>query len=148
MTFPQPAPVPGEFVYDAANPLCPAGGLLDQIGSRWANLTVIAMADGPKRHADLRRLVPGVSQKMLTQTVRTLERNGMVRRTITPTVPVRVDYELTDLGRSILPILWSIKKWVEANIAEVETERERYDEREPVPPVAVLNRRDRLGLTA
>lgn len=147
MTTPAPGAVPGEFVYDAANPFCPAGGLLEQIGARWANLTVIALADGPKRHTDLRRLVPGVSQKMLTQTVRTLERNGMVTRTITPTVPVRVDYELTALGRSLLPLLWSIKKWVEANMAEVEVERERYDERDPVPPVAVLNRREPTAVT-
>ncbi|GLZ80866.1 transcriptional regulator [Actinorhabdospora filicis] len=148
MTFPVPGPTPGEFTYDGATPFCPVSGLLDQIRSRWANLSLLALAAGPRRHAELRRLVPGVSQKMLTQALRMLERNGMVRRTITPTVPVRVDYALTDLGRSVLPLLWSIKKWSEANMAEMESERERYDEREPVPPVAVLNRRDAAAVTA
>jgi DNA-binding HxlR family transcriptional regulator len=71
----------------------------------------------------------GVSQKMLTQTLRTLERDGLVSRAVTPSVPVRVDYALTPLGESLLPVMRAIKDWAEAYIEEVATARDAYDDR-------------------
>ncbi|MBB6037227.1 DNA-binding HxlR family transcriptional regulator [Phytomonospora endophytica] len=140
MPVPSPGELPGEFVYDAALPNCPARQLLDQIGTRWSNLMLIAMTDGPRRYTELLRFVPGASRKMVTQTLRMLERNGMVERTITPTVPVRVDYALTGLGRSLLPLVWAVKVWAESHMDTVASAREDYDARE-TPPVSELNRR-------
>lgn len=140
MPVPTPAELPGEFVYDASLPRCPARQLLDQIGTRWANLMLIAMSDGARRYTELLRFVPDASRKMVTQTLRMLERNGMVIRTITPTVPVRVDYALTALGRSLLPLVWSVKVWAESNMDAVAAAREDYDAQE-APPVSELNRR-------
>jgi DNA-binding HxlR family transcriptional regulator len=86
-----------------------------------------ALADGPQRYSDLARRVAGVSQKMLTQTLRQLERDGLLTRSITPTVPVRVDYELTELGKTILPVVAAIKQWSETHIAAIHAARRAYD---------------------
>lgn len=115
--------------YDAFLADCPTRQVLETIADKWAALLVTALAQGPRRHSELRRVVAGVSQKMLTQTLRTLERDGLVTRTITPSVPVRVDYELTDLGRDLLPVLRSLKQWSEANIERIQRHREVFDTR-------------------
>lgn len=86
-----------------------------------------ALADGPRRYSDLARTVAGVSQKMLTQTLRTLERDGLVTRSVTASVPVRVDYQLTALGRTVLPIVSAIKQWSETHIDEIHSARTAYD---------------------
>jgi DNA-binding HxlR family transcriptional regulator len=86
-----------------------------------------ALAGGAQRYGDLSRVIAGVSQKMLTQTLRSLERDGLITRTVTPSVPVRVDYELTRLGSSLLPVMRSVKAWAEANIEQVEAARAVYD---------------------
>jgi DNA-binding HxlR family transcriptional regulator len=78
-----------------------------------------ALTDGPRRYSDLTRIIAGVSQKMLTQTLRALERDGMVSRTITPAVPVRVEYELTPLGHSLLPVMRAVKEWAEVHMDDV-----------------------------
>jgi DNA-binding HxlR family transcriptional regulator len=80
------------------------------------------------RFGELRRRLQGVTQKMLTQTLRTLERNGLVTRTLYPTIPPRVDYELTDLGRSAVTVLDDILRWSEGHSAEITAARQRYDE--------------------
>jgi DNA-binding HxlR family transcriptional regulator len=103
--------------------------VLDAISDKWVTLVLTALADGPQRYSDLARRIAGVSQKMLTQTLRQLERDGLVTRTITPSVPVRVDYELTPLGETILPVVVAIKQWSEAHISEIHTARDTYDER-------------------
>jgi DNA-binding HxlR family transcriptional regulator len=90
-------------------------------------LIVDALADGPLRHAELARIVAGASQKMLTQTLRKLERDGLVGRTVTASVPPRVDYGLTPLGRSLLPIQRAIKTWAETHIEAVHHARDLYD---------------------
>ncbi len=90
-------------------------------------LVLTGLASGPRRYSDLSRRIAGVSQKMLTQTLRGLERDGLVRRTVTPSVPVRVDYELTPLGESLMPLVAAIKGWAEANIQTVEAARKTYD---------------------
>lgn len=113
--------------YDAYLATCPARQLLDRISDKWVSLALNALADGPRRYSDLNRTIAGVSQKMLTQTLRALERDGLLTRTVTPSVPVRVDYRLTPLGRSLLPVMASIKAWAECHIEEVQTARTDYD---------------------
>jgi DNA-binding HxlR family transcriptional regulator len=113
--------------YDAFLAACPSRQLLDRLSDKWVALVLQALASGPQRYNEIARTVAGVSQKMLTQTVRTLERDGLATRTVTPTVPVRVDYELTDLGRSLLPVMRAIKNWAEAHMDDVLAARSRYD---------------------
>lgn len=113
--------------YNANLRECPGHQVLAVLSDKWVTLVVSALADGPLRYNALSRVVAGASQKMLTQTVRRLEREGIVARTVTPDVPVRVDYELTGLGWTLLPVQRAIKDWAEAHIDEVEAARERYD---------------------
>ena len=113
--------------YDAYLAACPARELLDRISDKWVTLVLNALADGPRRYSDLGRIIAGVSQKMLTQTLRTLERDGMVTRTVTPSVPVRVDYELTPLGAGLLPLVQAAKVWAETHIGEVHAARTAFD---------------------
>ncbi|MFE1950507.1 MULTISPECIES: winged helix-turn-helix transcriptional regulator [Streptomyces] len=116
--------------YDAYLAECPARQLLDRIADKWVSLAVTALADGPRRYSDLQRTLASISQKMLTQTLRHLERDGLVTRTVTPAVPVRVTYELTPLGRSLLPVMAAIKGWAEAHMDEVRAARDTYDDAE------------------
>ena len=113
--------------YDAYIAACPTHHLLARISDKWVSLILCALAGGPMRYSDLGRKIAGVSQKMLTQTLRTLERDGLLTRTVTPSVPVRVDYELTPLGQSLLPVMAAIKAWAESHIEEVEAARVAYD---------------------
>ncbi|MFI7009436.1 winged helix-turn-helix transcriptional regulator [Streptomyces sp. NPDC050145] len=114
--------------YNAYLAECPARQLLDRIADKWVSLAVNALADGPQRYSDLQRRLASVSQKMLTQTLRHLERDGLVTRTVTPAVPVRVEYELTPLGRSLLPVMCAIKGWAEEHMDEVRAARDTYDD--------------------
>ena len=118
-----------KLAYDAFMASCPTRQVMSTIGDKWSALLVNALADGPRRHGELARTVAGVSQKMLTQTLRTLERDGLVTRSITPTVPVRVDYELTELGQSLVPVLQQLKHWSETHIEQVLAARESFEER-------------------
>jgi DNA-binding HxlR family transcriptional regulator len=106
---------------------CPTRDLLDTLADKWTCLIVCALRDGDRRYSDIGRTVTGVSQKMLTQTLRTLERDGLITRTVTPSVPVRVDYDLTPLGRSLLPVVEAIKVWAETHMDEVRQARQDYD---------------------
>ena len=129
--------------YDAFLAGCPSRRLLDRISDKWVALVLAALGgDGPYRHgadrvggprsmrySELSRRLAGVSQKMLTQTLRSLERDGLVTRTVTPTVPVTVTYELTDLGLSLQQVMGGIKVWAEAHMDEVLANREEYDTR-------------------
>jgi DNA-binding HxlR family transcriptional regulator len=116
-------------LYDAYMAACPTRQVFATIGDKWAGLVVNALADGPRRHGELRTRIAGASQKMLTQTLRTLERDGLVTRTVTASVPVRVDYELTPLGVTLVPILRALKDWSETNIGEILGARDDYDAR-------------------
>ena len=91
-------------------------------------LVLCALADGPQRYTELARRIAGVSQKMLTQTLRTLERDGLLTREVTPSVPVRVDYALTPLGASLMGVVRQIKAWAEANMDAVRDARTAYDD--------------------
>ncbi|MEU9173706.1 helix-turn-helix domain-containing protein [Streptomyces sp. NPDC048420] len=113
--------------YDAFIKGCPTNQLLDRLSDKWVSLVVAALSTGPMRYSDLGRKIAGVSPKMLTQTLRTLERDGILTRTITPSVPVRVDYELSALGSSLAGLLTAVKAWAETHIEEVHEARERYD---------------------
>ncbi|MBZ4324170.1 winged helix-turn-helix transcriptional regulator [Streptomyces huiliensis] len=114
--------------YDAYLAECPARQLLDRIGDKWVSLVVNALSEGPQRYSDLARRLVSVSQKMLTQTLRNLERDGLVTRTVTPAVPVRVDYALTPLGESLVPLMRAIKAWAETHMDDVLAARTRFDE--------------------
>lgn len=114
-----------EFDVFMAN--CPSRHLLDRIGDKWATLVLTSLGEGSLRYSEISRRLAGVSQKMLTQTLRALERDGLVTREVTPTVPVRVDYTLTPLGRSLLEPLRHLKHWAENHMAEVLVAREAYD---------------------
>jgi DNA-binding HxlR family transcriptional regulator len=120
---------PASFRFDAFAASCPSRRLLDTIGDKWASLTIVALGLGGRlRFSELAARIDGVSQKMLTQTLRGLERDGLLTRTVTPSVPVRVDYELTPLGVSLLGPISHLKDWAEAHMAEVDTARARYDQ--------------------
>ena len=118
-----------KVVYDAFLAACPTRQVLATIGDKWAALLVTALAAGPRRHGQLRAAIAGASQKMLTQTLRTLERDGLVVRTVTAQVPVRVDYELTDLGRSLVPVIAALKAWSETHIEQILDARGAHDAR-------------------
>ncbi|MEV7301454.1 winged helix-turn-helix transcriptional regulator [Streptomyces clavifer] len=113
--------------YDAFLGDRPTDQLLGRLGDKWFGLVVSALRDGPMRYSDLGRRIAGVSQKMLTQSPRSLERDGLVTRTVTPSVPVRVDYEPTELGHSLSGPLSAVKVWAETHFDRVHEARERYD---------------------
>lgn len=114
-------------LYNAYLAGCPGHELLATLSDKWVTLVLSALADGPQRYSDLSRTIAGASQKMLTQTLRKLERDGLLTRKVTPSVPVRVDYELTALGESLLPIQRAIKDWAETHIEQVHNARASYD---------------------
>ena len=123
-----------ERPYDAFDAHCPSRRLLDTIGDKWASLIIVALGlQGPLRYSELSDRIAGVSQKMLTQTLRNLERDGLLTRTVTPTVPLRTDYELTPLGQSLLATLCHLKEWAEAHMREVDDSRANYDAKNRVP---------------
>jgi DNA-binding HxlR family transcriptional regulator len=113
--------------YNAYVAECPSRQVLDALSDKWVTLVLTALADAPRRYSELSRTIAGVSQKMLTQTLRLLERDGLVTRTITASVPVRVDYQLTPLGRTLLPVVRAIKDWSESHISEIHAARAAYD---------------------
>lgn len=115
--------------YDAFLAECPSRQLMESLSGKWLCLVLGALGDGPMRHGQLARQIAGVSQKVLTQTLRTLERDGLVTRTVTPSVPVRVDYALTPLGQDLLPVMVGVRRWAETHIGEVYAARESYDRR-------------------
>lgn len=115
--------------YNAYLSECPGHQLLATLSDKWVTLVLSALADGSRRYSELARTIAGASQKMLTQTLRKLERDGLVTRAITPSVPARVDYALTPLGESLLPVQRAIKAWAETNIEAVQRARARYDRR-------------------
>ena len=127
--------------YDAFLAACPSRKLLDRISDKWVTLILCALggsgsqplgsgvADEPRamRYSELSRKLSGVSQKMLTQTLRSLERDGLITRTVTPTVPVTVTYELTDLGLSLREMVRGLKSWAETHMDEVLSHRAAHE---------------------
>jgi DNA-binding HxlR family transcriptional regulator len=106
---------------------CPVRGVLDKISDKWSMLLVMTLASGPKRFNQLRRDVPDISQKMLTQTLRDLQRDGMVARRVFDTKPPSVQYRLTPLGQSIIVPFGYLIRWANANHADIDSARTVYD---------------------
>ena len=126
--------------YDAFLAACPSRDLLDRISDKWVTLVLCALGGGPAgpgggdaggsrplRYSQLSRQLAGVSQKMLTQTLRSLERDGLVSRTVTPTVPVTVTYEMTALGASLHQAVRTLKGWAETHMDDVFAARAAHD---------------------
>jgi DNA-binding HxlR family transcriptional regulator len=108
---------------------CPTRLVIDRVADKWTMLVILALEPGTLRFSALRRVVQGVTQKMLTQTLRGLERDGMVRRQVYPTVPVTVDYTLTPLGQSLSEAMVILRRWAYSHMAEIERARSEFDER-------------------
>ena len=113
---------------DPTNPVCRTiSTLLSRIGDKWTVLVVQTLGDGSKRFNELRREIPSVSQRMLTLTLRNLERDGLVSRTVTPSIPPRVDYELTPLGRSLEGPIGQLQQWALDNVGAIHVAQAHYD---------------------
>ncbi|MFD5542778.1 winged helix-turn-helix transcriptional regulator [Streptomyces sp. NPDC127079] len=112
--------------------MCPHRLVLEHVTSRWGVLVLIELLDRPYRFSELRRAIGRVSEKMLTQTLQTLERDGLVHRDAQPVIPPRVDYSLTDLGREAARQVRDLALWTERRMADVERAREAYDEAKKV----------------
>jgi DNA-binding HxlR family transcriptional regulator len=107
---------------------CPTRQLLDRIGDQWTVLIVLVLSDGPMRFTEIGKRVDGISQKMLTQTLRSLVRDGMLKRTAYAVIPPRVDYELTDLGRELVVPLSMLEKWATAHMGQVQEAQDVFDQ--------------------
>jgi DNA-binding HxlR family transcriptional regulator len=103
--------------------------VLARVGDKWSVFVIMMLGDGPKRFNELKRMIGGISQRMLTLTLRGLERDGLVTRTVFPTIPPRVDYELTDLGRGLAKPVQALGQWAFENKVEIEGAREKFDGR-------------------
>jgi len=101
--------------------------VLNRVGDKWSILVVGLLNDGPRRFSDLRRAIEGISQRMLTLTLRGLERDGLATRTVFPTIPPRVDYELTRLGKTLLEPVLALAEWAEKNRFDIQEARDRFD---------------------
>jgi DNA-binding HxlR family transcriptional regulator len=123
MSAPDPAGVP------ASPSDCRARKVLDRIGDKWSLHVIHLLGGGTRRFSDLRRSIDGISQRMLTVTLRGLERDGMVGRTVYPTVPPRVDYTLTPLGRTLHDTACSLIAWADEHVSEIDAAQAAYDRR-------------------
>jgi DNA-binding HxlR family transcriptional regulator len=107
---------------------CPAvREVLNRVGDKWSVLVVALLGDGRKRFSELRRAIEGISQRMLTLTLKGLERDGLITRTVYPTIPPRVEYDLTKLGRSLLVPIIALGDWAAQNRERIQAAREKYD---------------------
>jgi len=106
---------------------CPIRSVIQSIFGKWSSLLLMALAERSYRFGELRRLVPDISQRMLTQTLRDLQRDGYVHREVFATTPPSVEYSLTDLGRSMFDALQHLLVWAETNVQEVKAARARFD---------------------
>lgn len=115
--------------YDVLAEACPTRQVINRIGDRWSLLVLYALEGGTLRFQELRRAVDGISQKMLTQTLRTLEREGLVSRTVYASVPPKVEYALTSLGASLSSAIAAIRGWAYEHMTEIEAARVEFDQR-------------------
>ena len=106
---------------------CPVRNVLDRIGDKWTTLTLAAVAATPRRFSQLHRIMPDISKRMLTQTLRGLERDGLVTRHVFPTKPPSVEYRLSPLGRSVLVPLVGLVEWAESNFGQIAQARASFD---------------------
>jgi DNA-binding HxlR family transcriptional regulator len=108
---------------------CASRAVLDVIANKWVCLVIGALSPGTMRFGELRRRLDGITQKMLTRTLRELERDGLVDRAVYPSIPPRVEYSLTEVGRSVVSLMDAIREWSETHIDDIQEARVRYDER-------------------
>ena len=106
---------------------CPVRNVLDRVGDKWTMLALVALAPTPRRFSELHRIMPDISKRMLTQTLRELERDGLATRHVFPTKPPKVEYHLSPLGRSVLAPLGVLVEWAEANYASIRQARAAFD---------------------
>jgi DNA-binding HxlR family transcriptional regulator len=106
---------------------CPVREVLDRVGDKWSVLVIVLLGQGTHRFNELHRAIEGISQRMLTLTVRSLERDGLVKRTVYATVPPRVDYELTELGETLLAPLGALSAWANAHRGDIRAARDQHD---------------------
>lgn len=109
------------------DPQCPVRDVLDRIGDKWSTLMLVTLAKGPHRFSAVQRAIPDISKRMLTQTVRDLERDGLIARTVFPTKPPSVEYRLTPLGETILEPLDALVRWADRSQAAIEDARVAFD---------------------
>ncbi|MCO7223246.1 helix-turn-helix domain-containing protein [Pleionea sp. CnH1-48] len=109
------------------NEECPIRNVVAQIGDKWSILILFALVDGADRFNSLKSRIVGISQRMLTQTLRDLERDGFVQRTVFPQVPVKVEYELTELGKGLSASVWKLVSWADEHHADIRKARQLYD---------------------
>ena len=126
---PNVTPTAATGKYDLGEEMCPYRLVLEHVTSRWGVLVLIELLERPYRFSELRRAIGRVSEKMLTQTLQTLERDGLVHRDAKPVIPPRVDYSLTDLGREAAQQVRSLALWTSERMADVEKARDVYDAR-------------------
>ena len=107
--------------------------ILARVGDKWSVFVIMMLGNGPRRFNEIKRMVGGISQRMLTLTLRGLERDGLVTRTVFPTIPPRVDYELTDLGRALWKPVEALGAWAHEHQPEIESARARFDGRNEDP---------------
>jgi len=117
------------IIYPAATDVRPAIEMLAHIGDKWSVIVISALWQGPLRYNELQRAVAGISQRMLTLTLKNLERDGLIKRTLFPAVPPRVEYELTDLGRTLVVPLHGLYEWVQKHLPAIEAARKRFAEK-------------------
>ena len=121
-----PSPACAGNVFNAG---CPSRGILEVLAEKWALLLIHTLTSGPTRTAELRRRIGGISEKMLIQTLRRLERNGFVMRRAYPEVPPRVEYSLTPLGASLSEPITTLDRWVERHLREIDVAQRAFDKR-------------------
>ena len=112
---------------DAFLKVCPSRGVLARVGQKWTVLAMVALQDAPMRFGDIRRRLEGVSQKMLTQTLRAMERDGLIERNVYDERPLRVEYALSPLARTLLPLVVALKGWAEDSLKVIEANNRAFD---------------------
>jgi DNA-binding HxlR family transcriptional regulator len=125
----QARPAANMLLDQAQSEACPVREVLDRIGDKWSVLVITCLSEGAHRFNALRRRIDGISQRMLTETLRQLERDGLVRRTLYPDAPVRVEYELTALGQTLIEPIAVLAAWAQRHRSEIAAAREVYDRR-------------------
>ena len=118
-----------ELTTEMFNPLCPSGALPFRIGDKWTGMILVCLEGGPRRFNELRVPLRRITSKVLTQTLRSMERDGLVVRTTYIEVPPRVEYQLTPLGSSLLGLIDAARRWSDENLAQLLAARESYDKR-------------------
>lgn len=122
-----------EAIFDALSLDCPSRVVLQRIGDKWTTLVFQVLKHGPQRFSEIRAAVQGVTPKVLTQTLRTLERDGLLTRRVYAQVPPRVEYELTTLGQTLLGPLDAVRDWAEQNVSAILDARDAYDDAHDTP---------------